>query len=342
MSVCGNSRKLFFLAVNTGFVESGLPDQRCHDFYIERSRNGLYCAIVGNVLIPGGVGSNNACAEISSAAAWRRLAEGISEQGALPGIQLTTAWRGFQGMKGFISAPGTDILHEYRQVTALMSPFDVERTFSALCRGSELAFKAGFRHLQLHAAHGYLFSLLVDRRLSPHSDLAVGLIRRWANDVASWGGESSLRFSLWSGHPSIDEDGQAQFLDIIVSLPVDYLDVSAGFYNIDKRLIYPSLPDLLSARRTATLELAKRHPRAQFIMSGKSSGAWGTSLSANMHVGICRDLIANPNFLRDREEGCNDCMKCHYFSRGQSQLTCGRWAYPKTLSPMQNIEKIVG
>ena len=145
------------------------------------------------------------------------------------------------------------------------------------------------------------------------------------------GGESSLRFSLWTGHPSIDKHGQSQFIEIIVSLPVDYLDVSAGFYNVDKRLIYPTLPDVLSSRRTGTLDLARRYPHIQFIMSGKSSGAWDPSLPANVHVGICRDLIANPNFLRDRDQGCNDCMKCHYFSRGQSYLTCGRWTYPRVL-----------
>jgi NADPH2 dehydrogenase len=97
--------------------------------------------------------------------------------------------------------------------------------------------------------------------------------------VASWGGESSLRFSLWSGHPSIDENGQLQFVDQILSLPIDYFDGSAGFYNIDKRLIYPSLPDFVYSRRIATLELAKHHLKTQFIMSGKSSGAWDTPLS---------------------------------------------------------------
>ena len=136
---------------------------------------------------------------------------------------------------------------------------------------------------------------------------------------------------IWTGHPSIDKHGQSQFIEIIVSLPVDYLDVSAGFYNVDKRLIYPTLPDVLSSRRTGTLDLARRYPHIQFIMSGKSSGAWDPSLPANVHVGICRDLIANPNFLRDRDQGCNDCMKCHYFSRGQSYLTCGRWTYPRVL-----------
>ncbi|HZC80403.1 MAG TPA: hypothetical protein VE222_01585, partial [Nitrospiraceae bacterium] len=249
----------------------------------------------------------------------------------LPGIQLATAWRGYRGMKRFVQGAGADPLHEYREVPASMSSLDVKTAFDALYRGSELAFRAGFRHLQLHAAHGYLFGLLVDHRFSPHSDLAIELVRRWISDVASWGVESSLRFSLWTGRACIDEHGQDDFVETIVSLPVDYLDVSAGFYNIDKRLIYPSLPKVIFSRCTATLDLAKHYPHMQFIMSGKSAGLWHKPLPANVHVGICRDLIANPNFLRDRDGGCSDCMKCHYFSRGQSHLTCGRWRHPATL-----------
>jgi len=102
MKSCNENKKYFFLAVNTGFVANGLPDQRCYNFYVDRSRHGLHCAIVGNVVIPDGVGSNNVCATISGEEAWRRLALGILEQGALPGIQLSSAWQGFNGMKKFV------------------------------------------------------------------------------------------------------------------------------------------------------------------------------------------------------------------------------------------------
>jgi NADPH2 dehydrogenase len=44
---------------------------------------------------------------------------------------------------------------------------------------------------------------------------------------------------LRSGDPAFDADGREVFLDQIASLPVDYVDLSSGFYEIDKRLIYP-------------------------------------------------------------------------------------------------------
>lgn len=319
------NRKYFFLAVNTGFVQGRLPDDKCRAFYGERSRHGLHCSIVGNVVTPGGIGSNDVCAEISSAPAWRQLAESISENGALPGIQLASAWQGYSGMKRFVPNSGDDPLNEYWSLASSLSNQDARAAFDGLNRGTELAIKAGFRHVQIHAAHGYLFNMLVDPRLSRHAEFALQAIRQWARGLTAMGIESSVRISIWAGHPVFDDQRAHQFLSRIADLPVSYVDVSAGFYNINKRLIYPSTPRLLSDRLDATLAFASRHPETQVILSGKSALAWNPWLPPNVHIGICRDLIANPDFLLERTRGCALCMKCHYYSRGASHLTCGQW-----------------
>ena len=319
------NRKYFFLAVNTGFVQGRLPDAKCRAFYRERSRHGLHCSIVGNVVTPGGTGSNDVCAEISSAPAWRQLAESISEHGALPGIQLASAWQGYTGMKRFVPSSGENPLNEYRSLATSLSNKDARAAFDGLYRGTEFAIKAGFRHVQIHAAHGYLFNLLVDPRLSRHAEFALEAIRQWARGLTAMGIESSVRIAIWAGHQVFDAQCAHQFLGHIADLPVSYVDVSAGFYNINKRLIYPSTPQLLSDRLDATLAFASRHPETQVILSGKSALAWDAWLPPNVHIGICRDLIANPDFLLERARGCALCMKCHYYSRGASHLTCGQW-----------------
>lgn len=319
------NRKYFFLAVNTGLVQGNLPDAKCRSFYRERSKHGLYCSIVGNVVTPGGIGSNDVCAEISSAPAWRQLAESIGESGALPGIQLTSTWQGYSGMRQFVPRSGDDPLNEYRTVAASLSNKDARAAFDGLYRGTEFAIKAGFRHVQIHAAHGYLFNLLIDSRLSRHAEFSLGAIRQWARCLTAMGIESSIRISIWSGHPLLDNQCTHQLLDCIANLPISYVDISAGFYNINKRLIYPSTPQIISDRIEATLEFAKRHPNTQVILSGKSALAWEAGLPRNVHIGICRDLIANPDFLLQRDRGCALCMKCHYYSRGMYHLTCGQW-----------------
>jgi 2,4-dienoyl-CoA reductase-like NADH-dependent reductase (Old Yellow Enzyme family) len=332
MPSCGDDRKYFFLAVNTGFADRGLPDARCVEFYARRSGNGLHCAIVGNVVTPGGFESNDVCTRISSDGAWQDLAEGIRARGAVAGVQLCSAWRGYQGMRRFVPRRGEHAIAEYEAIARSISSSDVVDAFATLNRGTELAVAAGFKHVQLHAAHGYLFNLLIDRRFSSHADLAAKLVQQWATDADRMNLETSVRFSLWTGHKATDELRALELVDDLAAMPIDYLDVSAGFYNIDKRLIYPSTADLIAQRGEATLALAARHPETSFILSGKAFRAWDPSLPMNVHIGVCRDLIANPDFLRDRLDGCMNCMKCHYFSRGAAYLTCGRWSAGPTPS----------
>ena len=318
------SRKYFFLAVNTGFATNREPDERCKQFYHARSGHGLHCAIVGNVVTPRGLGTNSVCSEISESNAWHELADAISSNGALAGIQFSSTWEGYQGNRRFVPRTGEHPLNEYLAFGASISARQAAAAFDALQRGTDIALKAGFRHVQLHAAHGYLFNILVDRRLSSHANLAHKAICRWAERLASDKIETSIRFSMWTGDSNFDNNRSDEFADEISSLPVKYIDVSAGFYNISKRLIYPSTLSHLKERAEATLKIADRHPLQNFIISGKSIGAWDSSLPKNVHIGICRDLIANPNYLSDKSYGCEICMRCHYFSRGEAHIDCGQ------------------
>ncbi len=318
-------RKHFFVGLNTGFVFDKCPDQRCFDFYAARSGHGLHCAIVGNVTIPGGVGTNANTAEISDNPAWRRLADSIAAKGALAGIQLATVWPFYTGMKNFVSRANADEISRRRYMVRSIAVADIERLFLAFRAGSDLAMKAGFGHIQLHAAHGYLLSLLIDCRIYPQADTVLAAIEGWAARSAACGVETSVRVSLRTGDPVFDANGREAFLDQIASLPVDYVDLSSGFYEIDKRLIYPSLASIVRQRREESAAVANRHADREFIFSGKSSPAVEADLPTNLHIGVCRDLIANPDYLRDRDNGCISTMKCHYYSRGEAHLTCGRW-----------------
>jgi hypothetical protein len=246
----------------------------------------------------------------------------VARHGA--GIQLATAWEGYAGPTSFRRKDWTEIIARSRALAATVAPNRLQKLFSDLRVGTELAAEAGFRHIPLHAAHGYLFSLLLDARLYEGASDCLAFVAAWAQASQKAGLDTSLRISLRTGDERFDRYGTAAFQDQASTTPVDLVDVSSGFYDIDKRLIYPSLASVIQERRSETLALALRHPTTQFILSGRASAAV-EDFPGNVHLGLCRDLIANPRFLYDRSEGCQSSGKCHYHSRGTGSVTCPRW-----------------
>jgi hypothetical protein len=87
---------------------------------------------------------------------------------------------------------------------------------------------------------------------------------------------------------------------------------------------YPYKTAQLEQRFSDTVAIAERNPEKQFILSGRALSVTA-ELPANIQIGLCRDLIANANFLRQPHEGCKNRMQCHYYSRGEQSLTCGAW-----------------
>ncbi|WP_417425891.1 hypothetical protein [Hoeflea sp.] len=128
-----------------------------------------------------------------------------------------------------------------------------------------------------------------------------------------------------SGDADFDNIGAIEFQDAVAELSFDFVDLSSGFYNIDKRLIYPARPDYLESRLQESLAVGLRHKNRLFIVSGRALMHDFEAIPDNIHIGICRDLIANPNFLQEVDDGCRNHSKCHYYSRGERHITCGRW-----------------
>jgi NADPH2 dehydrogenase len=322
-----DDRLIFFVGLNTGYTTQGRPDERCVDFYRRRSSSALHCAVVGNVVIPGGHPTNTSTPTISDAPEWKQVASAIAERGSLPGIQLSTAWEGYAGSRSFRSAAAAarETITQSQELVRDLGRAGITSALRALGEASNLAVAAGFRHLQVHAAHGYLFSLLVDHRLNEHASEVLDWLTDWIVRHSTAGIETSIRISLRTGDTDFDAVGRDRFHEQIAALPFDFVDLSSGFYNIDKRLIYPGRPDVLRARRAETISLANRLPGRRFIMSGRAMLDREHALPLNLHIGLCRDLIANPDFLADTSKGCVNSGKCHYFSRGADHVTCQQW-----------------
>lgn len=313
------------MPVNTGFVASGIPDGRFLKFYETRSSPKLYCSIVGNVVIPGGYASNAMSPTISRAAVWAELAETIKERGSRPGIQLSTTWPAYLGSKKFVTQEPEKIIADACQLVSDIGRVGIKKVVESFRVGMEIAEEHGFEHIQFHGAHGYLLNLLIDARINPYAQDTLDNLAAFAEKLRGDGVQTSLRISMRSGCLEFDNSGMYDFLDLVARLPFDFIDLSSGFYNIDKRLIYPSRPEILNGRISDSLCAALRHPNRMFIMSGRIFRYNLASLPQNASLGVCRDLIANPNFLNDPRSGCDNHGKCHYYSRSEEFISCAKW-----------------
>lgn len=318
------NKRTFFLGVNTGFVCDGVPDEQFLDFYRCRSSPDLYCAIIGNVVVPGGFGTNEQTPELSKNSRWAEVADAIARAGSVPGIQLATTWPDYHGQRTFVFGEPSRTIDTARKLLASMTPRDVANIIDKFKSAAQMAIDHGYGHIQIHAAHGYLPSLLLDRRLSSLSDYASEGMANLAAFLRSQKIETSLRWSMRTGDPEFDRRGFLEGAADIVALHFNFVDLSSGYYNIDKRLIYPSTKPFLFQRKEDSLEIATSFPAQQFIVSGKISN-FLEDLPGNVDLGVCRDLIANPQFLKDWTNGCRNRGKCHYYSRGSDRLTCPTW-----------------
>lgn len=326
-----SAKRVFFLGVNTGFVTDGQPDDRYVDFYRQRSSNHLYCAIVGNVVVPRGYGSNNSTAFIGRNTAWAQVASAISEKGSVPGIQLATAWEGYEGARKFLSADRDKVVRQARALVQQIGRSGLESVLTAFEMAAVIAVDHGFRHIQFHGAHGYLLNLLLDERINSDAGRVQDGLSKISTGLRERGVETSLRISMRTGDLDFDAGDTERRQDALFTLPFDYFDLSSGFYNINKRLIYPSLQDVMAERLSDSLDIVRRRPLQQFIVSGRIAEQ-ASDLPNNAQVGICRDLIANPKFLDELNNGCRNHGKCHYYSRGEEFITCQLWEESRTSS----------
>ncbi|WLA83239.1 hypothetical protein [Bradyrhizobium elkanii] len=222
-AILRRARRAFFVGLNTGYVDAGEPDQRMVAFYDERSSPKLSCAIVGNVVVPGGYGVNAVTPKISRSQRWNELASAISAHDTIAGIQLATVWEGYAGPTSFRPKSWAEAIVKSRAFAATVTPGRLEQLFSDLRTGTELAAEAGFRHVQLHAAHGYLFGLLLDSRLYAGAADCLAHVEAWARRSRLDGLETSLRISLKTGDERFDRHGTEAFQDQVSRLPVSVM-----------------------------------------------------------------------------------------------------------------------
>ncbi|MDN4598517.1 NADH:flavin oxidoreductase/NADH oxidase [Leifsonia virtsii] len=186
--------------------------------------------------------------------AWKPITAFIEEQGAVPGIQLGHAGRkastwpawGFEGRTGTVPASEggwrtvapSAIAFEGLDVPQELDSAGIDRIVEDFRAAARRSLEAGFRALELHAAHGYLLhqflSPIANRRTDEYGGSLENRARLLLRVVAAVREEAPeaplfVRFSAsdWT-EGGWDEDQTATVAAWAEEAGADFFDISSG------------------------------------------------------------------------------------------------------------------
>lgn len=332
--------RILLAPINTGFARLGVPTTALLRFHAERSGPEIGISMLGNVAINETAITNPGTAvltEDTDPQPFQALARMASDRGSLAGIQLAYC-PPIQPQRRWVSK---SVAEEASRLSSLVTRYtdsDLDHILRQFIASSRLATHIGFDVIQIHGAHGYLVSLLLNPLVnsrSGHFSLTGPWLRAFAQALldATRGALLSVRLSLHSGL-TIDSDEELDCTRAatatLAAVGVQMIDYSAGFYTVDRRLIYPgvekgALPYLESCIRSS------QELQCLFCVSGNVQHLRDLpSLPDNFVVSVGRALVADPDLLVKIRSGRHDAIRpcvrtgrCHYFSRGNSHIECG-------------------
>jgi 2,4-dienoyl-CoA reductase-like NADH-dependent reductase (Old Yellow Enzyme family) len=320
--------------INTGMYLRGEPTDQSIRFFRLRSGQGVAVCFVGNVGVIPELTPNDSTGLIGDTYSWHRLCEEIRSAGSSPGIQLSCTPPGYRPRRALErNALEHEETERYRALLRAVPRGTWGRIEQAFLDSIRLSQELGFEHIQVHAAHGYLFSLVLDPIVN---DARIGLdvLRNILQAVVrAKNVKGSLRVSWRAG---LANDGlRAKAIeDFWQPFRKELrLDISAGYYNIDKSLIYPSREAGEAPLLGEAVALAERYRDSRISVAGNVWNPFAMPpLPDNLSLAIARGLIADPDHLKRMADGqamvCDHCNKCHYFSRNLPYLVCPKWPGP--------------
>lgn len=197
------------------------------------------------------------------AAAWKRVTDHIHANNAKMAVQLGHAgrkgatklsWEGDNepletGGWGLI-APSSVPWSEKNQIPREMTRADMDRVKAEFVAATERALEAGFDMVEMHAAHGYLFSSFITPVSNQRTDEYGGSLEnrlRYPLEVframrAAWPADRPMAVRLsatdWIGEAGIQPEDTVLVAEAFVEAGADLIDLSAGQTTPQQQPVY--------------------------------------------------------------------------------------------------------
>jgi 2,4-dienoyl-CoA reductase-like NADH-dependent reductase (Old Yellow Enzyme family) len=337
--------RVFLAPVNTGFGVANAPSPRLTSFHVRRASSAVGLSYIGNVLADRGMAFDThvlVLDDASDLAQYAKLAAEIRLRGSVPAIQLAALPPELNAERRWQARDRPQEILRLRQIVTSLSSLWLADALERLVHSTALATEAGFQAVQVHAAHGYLLSLLLTPTINLRQD-DFGTGGPWLGyllkecRIRLRDGLLSIRLNAFNGVEEAEREVAtvAELAAKAVAHGVDIVDFSAGLYTLDRRLIYPGMTHRgpIYLRYLASL-LTIGAPLV--TVSGRFTDPVHlvhpalAKHRALLSFGVARALIADPDWALKASRGqsgeiahCRSTNRCHYFSRGTRALQCG-------------------
>jgi 2,4-dienoyl-CoA reductase-like NADH-dependent reductase (Old Yellow Enzyme family) len=331
--------KVIFAPVNPGFAKNGRPTARFLRFQRQRSGGAIGLSYVGNVAVARGFSSNSLTATFETDDDKLRygvLRRAVSRAGSLAGIQLALSPLDLAPRRGWRVEDEWSEIERLRSIVRTLDDMDIVAMLSQFASIAAASARIAFDVIQIHAAHGYLLSLLLEPLINERTG-SFQARGSWLEDFiydlrkAVNSSLLSFRVNARSGlrEPAAEAADGIALAVRLCDAGVDMIDFSAGIYTLDRRLIYPAALDIFPNLATA-IATAERLQNPIVFSGGVHDLRRLPILPPNVFVGVGRALIADPLFATKSRDGdferiawCQRTNQCHYFSRGADGISCG-------------------
>lgn len=245
----------------------GTPTDWHFSHYAERAKGGAGLVTVEMTCISADARITPGCTGLykeEHEAAWRRLTDFVhAETEAKISCQIGHAGRkgstqlGWEEMEAPLKEGNWDLVSaspiawsERNQVPREMTREDMERVCAEFAAAAEMANRAGFDMIELHAAHGYLLSSFISPVSNHRTDEYGGALENrlrypievFNNIRAVWPDEKpiSVRISAtdWLGDAGVDADEGVEIARSFSAAGADVIDVSAGQTSTQAKPVY--------------------------------------------------------------------------------------------------------
>jgi 2,4-dienoyl-CoA reductase-like NADH-dependent reductase (Old Yellow Enzyme family) len=335
------SSKFFLAPINTGFAPGGTPNERFLEFYKKRSGEYIGITYIGNVSVgeEWRTNANTPWLCPANLDIWASLSSQIRQNGSLPGIQLACKETRDTPLRGWYKRDANSFLVKARSQVLSLGDKEINIIIDHFVGSAIQAVKLGFKVIQLHAAHGYFLSKLLDERINFRKDHfgrdPLMIIQTIVSSIksASRDAVADIRLSLFDGleDKNIEFNRKAILIEKLTEAKIDMVSISNGTYDFNKYFIYPPKTWGHAPYVKFAKCLAEKYPKILFNIVGN---IWDirrlpSDGPPNLSYSIGRGLIAEPSLIAksfagefDRVKWCSRGGDCLYYSNGEEHISC--------------------